>query len=337
MRRKRPTQADIARLANVSQATVSYVLNGRVSVTVPAETRQRILEAAASLGYVPNNAARSLRLDKTFTIATIIPDITNPFYPAFQRGIQDLAEQHGYDLILYNTDGSAEKERAALVSVQKRGVDGLIGVFFHVTARDLLPLIELGIAVVRLEAEPKVTGPAPLDNLFVDNRAAVQAAVGFLIAKGHRRIGMLAGSTGPAELRTAGYRQALAEHGLPLDPELVSVDDFTEAGGHRAMSRLLAAAHPPDAVFAANDMMALGALLAIKDAGLRIPGDIALVGFDDIPIDRLVSPALTTVTQFQSRLGSRAAELLLERVQGNAPAGGRSVEMPFEIVVRESA
>ena len=134
----------MARLANVSQATVSYALNDRFTVTVPAETRQRILEAAESLGYVPNTAARSLRLDKTFTIATIIPDITNPFYPAFQRGIQDLAEQQGYDLILYNSDGSAEKERAALISVQRRGVDGLIGVFFHVTARDLLPFVEHG-------------------------------------------------------------------------------------------------------------------------------------------------------------------------------------------------
>ena len=171
----------------------------------------------------------------------------------------------------------------------------------------------------------------------MDNRAAVREAVNFLIAKGYRRIGMLAGSSGPATLRVAGYRQALAEHGLALDPQLVCVDDFTEAGGYRAMGQLLTVSPPPDAVFAANDMMALGALVAIRDAGLRIPEDVALVGFDDIPIDRLVTPALTTVTQFQSRLGRRAAELLLERVQGKAPAGGRSVEMPFEIVVRESA
>jgi LacI family transcriptional regulator len=215
-------------------------------------------------------------------------------------------------------------------------VGELIGVFFHVTARDLLPLLELGIAVVRLEAEPKAAGPAPLDNLFVDNKAAVHTAVGFLIARCHRRIGMLAGATGPAELRTADYRQALAEHGLPLYPELVCVDDFTEAGGHRAMAQLLAVASPPDAVFAANDMMALGALAAIKGANLRILGDIALVGFNDIPIDRLVTPALTTVAQFQSPLGSHAAELLLERLRGHALAGRRSVEMPFEIVVRES-
>ena len=260
-------------------------------------------------------------MDKTFTIATIIPDITDPFYPAFQRGIQDLAEQHGYDLILYNSDGSAEKERAALISVQRRGVDGLIGVFFHVTARDLLPLVEMGIYVVRLEAEPKSVGAAPLDNMLVDNRAAVRAAVKFLFAKDHRRIGMLSGSSGPANLRVDGYRQGLAEHGIAFDPTLLRVDDFTEAGGYRAMQQLLSVSPPPDAVFAANDMMALGALLSIKDAGLRIPGDMALVGFDDIPIDRLVTPALTTVTQFQSRLGRRAAELLLEQIQGQAPAG----------------
>ena len=199
----------MARLANVSQAMVSYALNDRYTVTVPAETRQRIFAAAETLGYVPNTAARSLRMDKTFTIATIIPDITNPFYPAFQRGIQDLAEQHGYDLILYNSDGSAAKERAALISVQRRGVDGLIGVFFHVTAKDLLPLVEMGIYVVRLEAEPKRVGAAPLDNMFVDNRAAVRAAVKFLFAKDHRRIGMLSGSSGPANLRVDGYRQGI--------------------------------------------------------------------------------------------------------------------------------
>lgn len=337
MRRRRPTQSDVARLANVSQAMVSYTLNGRHTISVPEETRDRILAAAATLGYVPNSAARSLRMDKTYTVATIIPDITNPFYPAFQRGIQDVVEQHGYDLILYNSDGRREKEQAALVSVQRRGVDGLIGVFFHTSVMDLQPLVDMGMAVVRLEAGPKRAGVLPIDNLYVDSRAAVKAATCYLVDKGYRRIAMLAGTSGPARLRTEGYRQALEARGIAFDPSLFSVDEFTETGGWLAMQRLLTASPRPDAVFASNDMMALGALTAIKAAGLCIPQDIALIGFDDIPVDRLVTPALTTVTQFQSRLGQRAAELLFERLNGQAPATGRSIEMPFEIVVRESA
>jgi LacI family transcriptional regulator len=337
IRRRRVTQADVARLAGVSQAMVSYMLNENANVTVPEETRRRILDAIAELGYLPNSAARSLRSDRTFTLATIIPDITNPFYPAFQRGIQDVAEQSGYDLILYNTDGIAEKEHAALVSVQKRGADGLIGVFFHIAARHLLPLVQRGLFVVRLEAEEKATGDLPLDNLYVDNRAAVRKALDYLFEKGHTRIGMLAGTSGPAKLRVEGYHQALADHGIAFDPSLLCTGEFTHEGGYRAMQTLLANKPHPQAVFASNDMMALGALLAVKAAGLRVPDDVALIGFDDIPIDRVVSPALTTVSQFQSRIGRKAVELLLERIEGKAPAGGRSVEMPFEIVVRESA
>jgi LacI family transcriptional regulator len=224
-----------------------------------------------------------------------------------------------------------------LISVQRRGVDGLIGVFFHTSVKQMLPLVEMGMAIVRLEPGQKRAGSLPIDNLFVDSQAAVKAATRYLIEKGYRRIAMLGGTSGPARLRIEGYREALAEQGIAFDPALLSVNEFTEAGGYLAMQPLLATTPRPDAVFASNDMMALGALTAVKAAGLDIPRDLALIGFDDIPADRLVSPALTTVTQFQSRLGQRAAELLFERLNGHAPASGRSIEMPFEIVVRESA
>ena len=159
-RKKQPTQADVARRAGVSQATVSYVLNNNTVIAVPPETRQRIQDAIRDLGYIPDRAARSLRTRKTYTLAGVIPDITNPFYPAFERGIQDLADQQGYDLIMYNTDGSAEKEHKSLRSVQQGRVDGLIAVLFHLTAQDLLPLLDMNIAVVRLEATPKQPGAA---------------------------------------------------------------------------------------------------------------------------------------------------------------------------------
>src|SRR5258706_897841 len=277
--KKRPTQADVARLANVSQTTVSLVLNNESIASVPPETRQRIREAMDALGYVPDHLARSLRTRKTYTLAGIIPDITNPFYPAFERGIQDLADQHGYDLIMYNTDGSAEKERKSLRSVQQGHVDGLIAVLFRLNAQDLLPRLHMNIAVVRLEATPKRAGAAPLDNLYVDNIAAAQRAVEYLIGKGHRRIGMITGQRGPGENRVLGYQRALAEQLLPIHSELIRSSDFTVAGGSQSMRELLALPERPTAVFAANDLMAMGAMNAIRAAGLRIPQDVAGGGF----------------------------------------------------------
>jgi LacI family transcriptional regulator len=338
LRGRKPTQADVARVAGVSQALVSYVLNDNPTISVPETTRRRILDAIDELGYVPDGAARSLRTRKTHTIAGIIPDITNPFYPAFERGIQESAESHGYDLIVYNTGGVAEKERRCLRSVQQGRVDGVVAVFFHLGVKDLSALLERDIAVVRLESRSRA-GPfdLPLDNLYVDNEAASRAAVGYLIGRGHKRIGMLTGSQGPGLARVIGYQRALAEHRILADESLIRDGEFKEDGGYRAMRKLLELSPRPTAVFAANDMMAMGALMAIREAGLEIPRDVALMGFDDTPTTRLVTPPLTTVTQFQERLGRRAAGMLFERLDGTAPEHGRYEEMPYELIVRESA
>lgn len=334
---KRPTQADVARLAGVSQPTVSQVLNDNMLIAVPAETRQRILDAINTLGYVPDRMARSLRTRKTYTLASIIPDITNPFYPAFQRGIQDVADQHGYDLVMYNTDGVAEKEQQCVRSIQQGRADGVIGVFFHLRARDINVLLDHGIAVVRLEAMPQEAGQFPLDSLYVDNAAAARTAVVYLLAGGHTRIGVIAGRTGPRQARVQGYQQALRDHGIVVDERLMYNGDFTDQGGYQGMQQLLSLSPRPSAIFATNDLIAIGALRAIREAGLHVPHDIAVVGFDDIPAAQFVSPALTTVAQFTHNLGRRATELLFERLQGATPDGGRSEEMPYKLIVRESA
>lgn len=336
-RSKRPTQADVARLAGVSQAMVSYILNDNAVIAVPAETRQRIMEAIDKLGYVPDRAAQSLRTRKTYTIACIIPDITNPFYPAFERGIQDVAERHGYDLITYNSDGLADKELKCLHSAQRGRVEGVVGVFFHLTAAQLRPLLDRGVAVVRLESRKPGKGRLALDNLYVDNCAAARAAVAYLIEKGHARIGMLAGQQGPRAARGQGYQQALECAHIPFDPALVREGPFAEEGGYQGMREMLALSRRPTAVFAANDLIAMGALVALREAGLQVPGDIAVVGFDDIPFAKLVSPPLTTVAQFEHKLGRRAAEMVFERLNGEAPPAGRSEEMPSQLIVRESA
>ncbi len=335
--KKRVTQADVARHANVSQSLVSYVINDNAAISIPEETRQRILDAMEELGYVPNITARRLRSSKSFTIAGIIPDILNPFYPAFERGIQDVAEQHGYDLIMYNTEARADKERKCINLLIQGRVDGIVGVFFHVTARDLVTALEQNIFVVRLEAREKAVGTWPLDNIFVDNIAAARTVTTYLIEQGHTHIGMLASQDGPSQFRLQGYRDALQEHNLPVNDDLIRIGSFNADGGYETVQQLLELDRRPSAVFASNDLMAMGAMAAIRQAGLSIPDDIAVVGFDDIPAARLVYPALTTIAQPQRQMGQRAAEMLFERLNGSAPDMGRNEQIPYELVIRDSA
>ena len=335
-KKTRVTQADVARHANVSQAMVSYVVNNN-TISIPDETRERIQTAMEELGYVPNIMARRLRSSKTFTVAGIIPDITNPFYPAFERGIQDTVEQHGYDLIMVNTDGTAERERKCLNSMLQGRVDGIIGVFFHLGVKELRSLLDQKIYVVRLEAMPKKTGSLPLDNIYIDNVAASRMAVEYLIKQGHSQIGMLTSLEGPARFRETGYRETLKAYQMPVDDALISIGAYSEDGGYHAMKKLLEKKPLPSAIFAANDLMAMGAMIAIREAGLSIPDDIAVMGFDNIPAAKLVYPALTTIAQFQHQLGQRAAHMLMERLNNEVPEAGRSESMPYELVIRDSA
>jgi LacI family transcriptional regulator len=331
----RPTQKDIAKLAQVSQATVSLVLNGISDTSVPQVTQRKILRAAKRLGYAPNRVAQSLRTQQTKTIACIVPDITNPFYPALERGAQKSAETNGYDVLIYNTDGLPAKERKCLDRLLEGRVDGVIGVFFHVSARDLRPLLDRKIAVVRIEPNPKKTGPWPLDNLFVDNAAGAKAGTQYLIERGHRRIAMIAGTGGPERNRVSGYLQALEE--AALKPQLVSRGNFNEESGYRSTKRLLSTGTRPTAIFAGNDLMAFGAMNAIRETKLTIPRDIAVLGFDDIFAARFVTPPLSTISQFQYELGRVAAEMVLERINQLPPeTPGRERQMPFEVVKRQS-
>jgi LacI family transcriptional regulator len=331
---RRPTQNDIARLAGVSQATVSQVLNNAMVGSIPEETRRRVQDAIEQLGYVPDRAARSLRTNKTYTLAAVIPDITNPYYPTFIRGIQDEAERRGYDLVIYNTDGELQKEQKCLRSVRQSKVDGVIAVLFQLTAEHLA---ELGAPVVHLQ--PKPDTPPPVDVIYLDNPAATRDLVNYLIERGYDCIGMIAGEedTPPRYGRVRGYVQALSEHHIPLEEILIRGGSYNQAGGYQGMKELLSLKQRPCAVFAANDLMAMGALVAAREAGLRVPEDIAIAGFDDIPTAALIDPPLTTVTQFQDQIGKRATEMLFDRINGTAPQEMRVVEMPYRLIIRKSA
>lgn len=334
-----PKQADVGARAGVSRATVSLVLNNKPGFSVPEETRQRVLAAARELGYVPNASARNLRTRKTSTIAAVIQDINNPFYPAFVRGVQDAAEHAGYDVIVYNTDSSGARERHFLDVLRPGRVDGVVGVFFFVGPAELSVLTGRGVPVA-------VLGPAPcegaslglVDRVVVNDRQAAREAVRYLISRGHERIAVASGPLPLLAGRVHGYEDAMAEAGLEAQAQRLFGPDFGEACGLQVGREVLARQERPSAFFAVNDLVAFGLLQAAREHSLRVPEDVALIGFDDIPAARWVRPALTTVDQFQQAIGSQCAELLLGRLSGEyTDPAPRTVNAPFQLKLRQSA
>jgi LacI family transcriptional regulator len=310
------------------------VLSGAPVSSIPSETLARVREAMRELGYVPNRWAQALKTNRTMTIACVVPDISNPFYPSLLRGLQSVADDAGYDVITINTDGTNEREQRFLNWSLQGRVDGVVGVFFTLRATDFAPLSAADIGIVRIESSPKKVGTLPIDNLYVDNEAAAAEVTRYLLGRGYRRIAMIAGIGGPQDGRLHGYQAALKEAGRT--PIIVADEEFTEEGGYRAAAKLLQLHDRPTAIFAANDLMAIGAMAALREAGLSIPGDMAIAGFDDIFAARLVAPTLTTVSQFQYDLGVTAAEVLLDRLQRGNAGPGTSQAMPFRLIERGS-
>ncbi|HEV2528858.1 MAG TPA: LacI family DNA-binding transcriptional regulator [Thermomicrobiales bacterium] len=341
--RRRPTQADVARAAGVSQTAVSYILNDKPSATISDATRRRVLQVIEELGYVPDLTARSLRSRRTMTIGAIIPDITNPFFTEFVRGVQDVARTSAYDVITSNTDGLHDLEHNAVSAARRGRVDGLITATYQLTAADLDPTLAQGTPVVVLGEPDDLPLPedAPFDRVYVPGDEGARAVTAHLVERGHRRIAVLAGTRHRAngEARVAGYRRALAAAGITVDEDLVGWGDWSESSGHALMTRLLELepARRPTAVFAGNDLMAVGALLACKTAGLRVPEDMAIAGYDNVALAHLVMPPLTTLDQHPRRIGTIAADLLLDRLTGRYAGPSRVRRAAFDLVVRESA
>lgn len=333
--RRRPTQRDIAVATGLSQTAVSLALNRVAPCTVSDETRQRILETAERLGYVPNRVAQNLQSARTHTLACIVPDITNPTYPALVRGFQSAAEAAGYDTMIFDTDGAAVREHRALQWLSQGRVDGVMAVFFHIDDEALSKVMRGGLAVVQIEGRPYRPSPF-VDKLYIDNAAAARAMTQALIARGHPRIAMMSCPMGPGAERQRGYLAAM--HDAGLSARLITVDDFTQDAGARAMAAELAVGFEADAVFAANDLLAIGVMAALQAAGRRIPHDVAVAGFDDIPAACLMHPALTTVGRSEQTVGRVAADLLIARLDGrDAGLPGRGFEQPFELILRDSA
>ena len=322
----------------MSQALVSYVLNGN-QVSLPEATRQRVLDAMDDLGYVPHGGARALRLDRTMTLALVIPDITNPFYPAVERGLQDSAETAGYQLVTYNTDGIADKERKALRSIRETRADGAVVYDFHLGLADYSSLLDVGTALAMVVPDPRKVGDLPIDHLAVDVRGGVVQVTSYLIDRGYAPLGTIAGPL-DSEIgrgRHDAFLDACAAAGIDVLPSHVVEADFTYLGGREAMATLIAEGRRPRAVFAANDLMALGALEACLAAGLRVPADVAIAGFDDIEASRMVTPAITTVIQPGRWMGQEVGRLLVSRLAGDLDAPARVVPVALELAIRDSA
>ncbi len=339
-RQQGPTQKDVARRANVSVATVSYVINNRTGgkVLVSAETRRRVLAAVEDLGYQPNVTARSLRTRRTQLLAVMVPDLANPFYPLLIRGAEVVAEEHDYQLLVYDTNDRPEREQAFVQAMMRRGVDGVIAVAFHLQSADVARLAGVGIHTVTISGEGRTIG---VDAVVPAERQAVHELMRYLIARGHRRIAHLAGlqDTPPGELRLQGYREALAEARIAYDEALVRYGAFRRDGVADMVASLfppLGNGRRPTALLAANDLMAIEAMRVLGRLGLRVPQDVAVCGFDNIPEAEAVSPALTTVDQDSEAMGQRAAELLFERMREAKATPVREVHTPCRLVLRDS-
>ncbi len=331
---RKATIVDVAARAGVSIGTVSRVLNKAAS---RPETRQRVFEAVEALKYAPNHAAQSLKRQSTEQIAIVVPDIANPVYVAMAKAVQQAAKLKGYSLSLISTEASSREEEHALRSLERKHVDGLILCSLRPTPKLVRDLESARSRVCVIGSLPE---GAEVDNVRVDSERGAAQAVGHLLAQGRRAVAFINGVAGtvPAEARLRGYERALFEHHLRPDPELTVSSDFTMAGGYGAVDGLLKGHPELEAVFCANDVMALGALRRLRELGKRVPEDIALVGMDDIDLGKISTPTLSTVALLAGERGRIAAELLFERIAGEeGDREARTVMVMPRLVVRESS
>ncbi len=331
------TMRDVAHLAGVSQTTVSRVLSQASSpIAISEETYKRVQDAVEQLGYYPNIAARSLRGQSAEMIAIMIADISNPFYHSIVQNVQDVSRQHNFDVLIANTDHVYENEIHFCEAMMRRPVDGIIMIPYHLSDDNIEQLIQrTGVEVVVLGEHihhPKV------DVFHADDENASFETTEWLIqTKGHRQIGFIAvQNTPPGDRRYRGHVKALQANGMDVNSDLIVQGDWSVNSGYIATQKLLDLKHRPTVIFACNDHMAIGALNCILDCGLRIPEDVAIVGFDNIPMTTLVRPKLTTIAQFPVEIGHWLAQALFERIEKSYSGPRRVFARKMQLVERDS-
>jgi LacI family transcriptional regulator len=326
------TMKQVAQRAGVSISTVSHVINN--TRVVSSDVRERVQGVIDEMRYIPSAVARSLKNDKTDTIGVLVPNSSNPYFAELIRWIEEATFQRGYNMILCNAHGGAQKQTAYLRLLMEKRIDGLVLVASGADDEQDLMLHHDAVPIVQLE---RALPGLDADLVLAGQEEGAWQATRHLIGLGHRAIACV---SGPADLprareRVAGYLRAMEEAGLPVAPGRIVHDAFTSAGGHAAFARLLGQPHPPSAVFVTSDLMALGALCAAGRAGVRIPGELSIIGYDDIDAAVYTNPPLTTVAPPKRDMARLAIEQLIERIKGSA-APLRATALAGTLVVRAS-
>ncbi|OEO32247.1 hypothetical protein VW23_012450 [Devosia insulae DS-56] len=329
------TVRDVARLAGVSAMTVSRVINGQPGVS--AETRQRIEAAIAELDYAPSKVASSLISQKTGLIGMIVPDVSNPFFGPIVRGAETTARRAGFKLLLCNSESDLRLEREYVTDLISHRVEGLLIAPVGDSSRQNLGRYVAGnFPIVLLD---RLIAGLDCDSVTLDNIDGARQLVAHLIAVGHRRIAFVtdADEVSTGRQRLAGYRKAIEDAGLPFDEDLVFHTTTDQMGGYRAAQQVLAAAERPSAIFAVNNMTAVGVMQALRQANITVPDDMALACFDDVQHLAVISPFLTVFDQPAEDMSKAAMQLLLERIGGTAGKQARTVTFPGKLIVRVSS
>ena len=328
------TLQEVGRRAGVSAMTVSRVINGRPGVD--AETQRRVEEVIAELDYVPNRIARGLLSQKTQTIGLIVPDVVNPFFAPVVRGAETAARRAGYRVLLCNSEGDLRLEREYIEDLMAHRVEGLLlAPASDSSSHSVFPLLRGGFPLVLLD---RVLPDSDCDLVVSDSATGARRLVEHLLAVGHRDIAHFtdAEDTSTGRDRLQGYRDALAAAGIPARADLVFRTTVDQIGGYRAAQEALALEPRPTAIFAVNNMTAVGAMKALRERNLSVPEDMALVCFDDVEHLAVLSPFLTVVDQPAETLGALGAQLLLERIAGKAGVRPRRITLQTDLIVRRS-
>jgi len=327
------TIKDIAKKADVSVATVSYVINNTRPVS--PELTARILHAIEELGYSPNAVARSLRQKRTKMIGLIVPDSTNPFFAEIAKGVEDAGYEAGYSVILCNSNAEFERELVYLNLLQSKRVEGIIFIATTTHVEQICPIVKSSIPVVIFYRD--IRG-LDVDTFRINNFEAGYRGTRYLIELGHQEIACIQplSPETPSGERVAGYQRAMEESGLTWRETLMPRGDNRLSGGKRAAEDLLRSGLPFTAIFSSNDTMAIGAMRTLREAGLRIPEDISILGVDDIILASYSDPPLTTVAQPKYEAGTQAVRFLIDRIEGNYQQGPRNVILNTELIIRKS-
>ncbi|HEX4511504.1 MAG TPA: LacI family DNA-binding transcriptional regulator [Burkholderiaceae bacterium] len=324
---------DVARAAGVSVTTVSHTLNRTRFVSEDARTR--VEDAVRALGYVPSAVARSLKHNETRTLGMLVPNSSNPYFAEIIRSVERQCHLEGYNLVLCNSDDDVQRQAEHLRMLAERRVDGLVFVASGDDAQVREALAELQLPVVLVDRE--IDGSGRADLVQSDHASGAELATRHLLSLGHERIVCIGGpvSLRPSQQREAGWQRALVTAGQVAGTSEVIRGDFTAQGGYAAMHHLLGLRARPSAVFVCNDMMAIGALHAVQQAGLAVPRQLSVVGFDDIDLAAYTMPPLTTVAQPKEAIGAETTRLLLERIRGERGEARRTILQP-ELRLRAS-